>query len=321
MKGRWENMKNVLFTYDYGTSRMNQVRELGYNIIVRNEKDLKYDRSLCDVEILVCYNPFQTLDIKEMINLKWIQLSSIGIDQAPIDHIKETDILLSNNRGGYSVPMGEWIVLKVLESYKESKYFYDKQIKKEWKMNTSLLELENKTISFIGTGTIALEAAKRLQGFDMKVLGINTTGHKVDYFDQCFSFAELDYLLSISDIVVCTIPYTEKTHHMIKEESLAKMKDEAVLINVSRGSIIDEKALVDALDNGKFRSVALDVCEMEPLVKSSPLWDCDRVYISPHNSWISEMRNERRFENIFENLKRYINEEELRNVINLEKGY
>jgi len=314
-------MKNVLFTYDYGTSKMNQVRELGYNIVIRNEKNLKYDSSLHDIEILVCYNPFQTLDIKEMMNLKWIQLSSIGIDQAPIDHIKETDILLSNNRGGYSVPMGEWIVLKVLESYKDSKYFYKKQIDKEWKMNTSLLELENKTIAFIGTGTIAVEAAKRLQGFDMKVIGINTTGHEVDYFDQCFSFGELDYLLSISDIIVCTIPYTEKTHHMIKEESLAKMKDDAVLINVSRGSIIDEKALVDALDNGKFRSVALDVFETEPLLKSSPLWDYDRVYISPHNSWISEMRNERRFENIIENLKRYIKNEELRNVINLEKGY
>lgn len=314
-------MTKVLFTYDYGESKMRLVEDLGYEIINKKEKGIEYNENLKDVEVLVCYNPFQSLDISKMKKLKLIQLSSIGIDQAPLDYIKNNGITISNNKGGYSIPMGEWIVLKVLESYKDSKYFFEKQLEKDWEMNTSILEVYKKTIGFIGTGTIAVEGAKRLQGFDMNIYGLNTDGHSVKYFDKCFKITELNNFLSSCDIIVCTLPHTEKTHHIININAINSMKDDSVLINVSRGSVIDEKALVEALNRNKFRSVALDVFEKEPLPKESELWDFERVYISPHNSWISEMRNERRFETIFENLKRYSKNEELLNVVKVDKGY
>ncbi len=90
---------------------------------------------------------------------------------------------------------------------------------------------------------------------------------------------------------------------------------------MARGSIIDEQALIEALENGHFRSVALDVFEQEPLPKDSPLWNFERAYISAHNSWISEMRNERRFDLTIENLRRYMNNETLLNEVNISKGY
>lgn len=311
----------VLFTYDYGKEKMDLVRNLGYEVVYIYENQVTNAKEIEDIDVLVCYNPFETLDIKKLKKLKWIQLSSIGIDQAPIKYIKEKEIILTNNKGGYSIPMGEWIVLKILELYKNSKSFYEKQKRKKWKIDTQLLELYEKTVGFIGTGTIAVEAAKRLQGFGVDIYGLNTSGRDIEYFNKCFSMNEIDEFLSVCDVVVLSIPYTEKTHHLMNSDKLDKMKDGSVLINISRGNIIDEKALIEKLAEDKFMGIALDVFEEEPLPRISPLWDFENVIITPHNSWISEMRNERRFYITYENLKKYINNEELVNVIDLNRGY
>ncbi len=311
----------VLFTYDYGKEKMNEIRDLEYELIYIHENDLEFSNEIKDIDVLVCYNPFKSLDISKFPNLKLIQLSSIGIDQVPLEYIKKNNIKLSNNKGGYSIPMGEWIVLNILEISRNSKYFYKKQMKKHWKLNTDLIEIFGKTIGFVGTGTIAIEAAKRLQGFGVEIHGINTHGKDVEYFNKCYPIKQLDEFLGICDVVVCSIPYTKETHHLLDEARLDKMKDKSMLINISRGSIIDERALLNKLKEGKFLGLALDVFEEEPLSQDSPLWEYERVYITPHNSWISDMRNERRFNTIYENLKRFKNNEELLNIVNLEKGY
>lgn len=311
----------VLFTYDYGKEKMNAIRNLGYKLIYISEKEIVNCEEIEDIEVLVCYNPFSSLDITKLDKLKWIQLSSIGSDQAPLSYIKEKGIFLSNNKGGYSIPMGEWIVLKILEIYKNSKYFYEKQVEKKWKLSTDVFEIYGKNIGFLGTGSIAIEGAKRLQGFGVNVYGLNTRGSSVKYFDRCFSMEEIDELLAMSDVVVCTIPYTNMTHNLLNEEKMNKMKDGSVLINVSRGNIIVENDLIAKLREGKYLGVALDVFDHEPLSKDNPLWGFNNVYITPHNSWISEMRNERRFKKIYENMRRYINGEDLINLININKGY
>ena len=221
----------------------------------------------------------------------------------------------------YSIPMGEWIVLKILEMFKKSKELYERQQNKQWQMDTSILELYGKTIGFIGTGSIAHEAAKRLQGFEVTILGVNTTGDLKPYYDNCYSMEEIDQMISKCDVVVVTIPYTKKTHHLIDEAMFKKMKGNAFLVNVSRGNILDEKALINSLKERKIKGAALDVFEKEPLDIDSPLWDLDNVLISSHNSWISEMRNERRFQLIYDNLKRYIQKDDLINVVDLMKGY
>jgi len=311
----------ALFTYHYGEEKMRAISDLGYEIIHIHESKISNCRELEDIEVLVCYNPFNSLDITKLKNLKWIQLSSIGIDQAPLSYIKEKGIILSNNKGGYSIPMGEWIVLKILEIYKNSKYFYEKQREKKWKLSTDVFEIYGKKVGFLGTGTIAKEGAKRLQGFGVTIYGLNTRGRNVEYFDKCFTMSEIDELLAISDIVVCTMPYTKETHHLLNKEKIDKMKKDSVLINVSRGDIIDEKALIKSISDKKFMGVALDVFENEPLPEDNPLWSFEEVYITPHNSWISQMRNERRFSTIYENMVRYKDGKELINVVNLDRGY
>ena len=123
------------------------------------------------------------------------------------------------------------------------------------------------------------------------------------------------------DILVIAAPYTKETHHLVNEKVFKSMKDGTYLVNIARGSIIDELALIENLQNGKVRKAALDVFEKEPLPENNPLWSMDNVLISPHNSWASEMNFRRRYEIAYGNMKRYINNEELVNVVDVEKGY
>lgn len=150
----------ALFTEKFYSEQMESIKKLGYEVIYINEKQLNSISNIKDIDMMVCYNPFEKIDISKLLNLKWIQLTSVGIDQAPREKILQNNILLTNNKGGYSIPMGEWIVLKTLEMFKNSKQFYEKQNNKEWVVDTSILELYGKTIGFIGTGTIAKEGAK-----------------------------------------------------------------------------------------------------------------------------------------------------------------
>ena len=128
-------------------------------------------------------------------------------------------------------------------------------------------------------------------------------------------------MLKLCDVVVVTLPYTKATHHLINEDRFKAMKDGAFFINVARGSIVDELSLIKNLKNGKLAGAAIDVYEEEPLKEDNPLWDLDNVILTSHNSWISEMRNERRFKLIYKNMKIYEHGEELINIVDLKKGY
>lgn len=311
----------LLSTLQFTDEELKSVEELGYEVIFRNENDIEFSEDIKDIDILFAYNPFKGLDISRLPNLKWIQIRSAGINQLPMDKVIDQNILITNNRGGYSIPIAEWIVLKTLEMFKDSKYFYEKQQNKTWDVNNNILELYGKTIGFVGTGSIAGEAAKRFAGFGVNLIGINTSGRDVQYFHECFSIKDIKDVINRCHVIVITVPYTEETHHFIDENVFRHMMDGAYIINIARGSIIDEEALIKNLKSGKIGKAALDVFETEPLPSDSPLWEMDNVYLSPHNSWISDMRRARQFDIIYKNLKRYKNNEELINLIDVKKGY
>lgn len=311
----------VLFTYNYGEEAMNEIRSLGFDVVYHDEKSIHTFEDFETIDVLICFNPFEKIDLRTFKNLKLILLSSIGFDQLPKEIVKEMGITVCNNKGGYSIPMGEWIVMKILEMIKHSKSLYDNQNKKSWYMDTSLLELYEKKIVFFGTGTIAQEAAKRLSGFDVEIIGLNTTGHKEVYFDCCHPLSEACKIVSDAAAVVVALPLTKKTKGIIDKHILDAMSKEAVLINIARGEVIDEPYLIEVLKQKKIKAAALDVFYEEPLPEDHPMWTLDNVVITCHNSWISERRNSRRFNLIRENLKRLKNGELLLNEVNILKGY
>ena len=311
----------ALITFKYTDEEMKSLKDLGYEIIFEDEENISFSEDMKDVDMMVCFNPFDKINIGDFPNLKWIQLLSAGINQVPIEKIKEQNIILTNNKGGYSIPIAEWTVMRILEMLKNTKKFYKQEEEKMWKMDTSLLELYNKTLGFIGTGDIAQETAKRLKGFGVEILGFNFRGRDVEYFDETYKIGELEKHAPKLDFLVIAAPYTEETHHLINEDVFKAMKDGLYLVNIARGSIIDEKALIENLQNGKVKKAALDVVEIEPLPEDSPLWTMDNVIISPHNSWASEMNFRRRYEIAYKNMKKYINKEDLVNIVDIERGY
>lgn len=314
----------ALFTYDYGNEQMDKIKVLGYEILYIKENEIYNKQSeiiAFNPEVVVCYDPFDHLPLEQLTKLKWIQLSSIGVDQVPLDIILNREIIVTNNRGGYSIPMGEWIVFQMLYHYKFGQYFHQMKTEKKWKVNTAIRELTHRKALFIGTGTIAKEAAKRLSGYEINCIGINTDGRETPYFDKCYPMTSLDEILGEMDFVILTIPYTKKTEGLICKERLSYIKEDAVLINVARGSLIVESDLMDALDQGKFLGISLDVFEEEPLESTNRLWDYDRVVVTPHNSWISEFRNIRRFDLIYKNLEAFYRNLELENRVDLKRGY
>jgi len=307
----------ALFTYDYGKENMDRIRALGYEVMVVGETVIENNPQINQVEVLVCYSPFKRLDVGQMKQLRFIQLSSTGIDQLP-DNL-DRDVQVANNRGGYSVPMGEWTVMRLLELYKDADYFFTQQKNRKWAINTSIQELAGKRVAFLGTGTVATEGARRLAGFDMTIHGFSLSGAPKDCFERVFPMDAAEDLIGGYDAVVIALPHTEKTHHLVSEKFLGRMKDQAVLINVSRGKVLDERALL--LHAPRFKGIALDVFEEEPLKKDSPLWEVPNLLISPHNSWVSQRRNSRRFELIYSTLQRLKEGRPLQNLIDVERGY
>ena len=309
----------VLITVKISDEQLEKIKSRGYEIIRISESKIKNCEEVDDADILVTYNPFKRLDISKMKNLKYIMLTSVGFDQLPKEKVIKQNIQVTNNRGGYSIPMSEWIVMCILEIYKKSKMLYKQQQDKVWHMDFGISELYGSRIGFLGTGTIAVEAAKRLNGFGVEIWGYNTNGREVEYFDRCFGKNQINEIFKNCDVVVSTMPCTENTIGMIDKDKFELMKQGSSFINVGRGKIVNEEDLIKYLD--KFKGVALDVFEQEPLPKESPLWDADNVIVTPHNCWVSDKNDIRVEKLMYSNLKKYKEGKQVDNIVNIERGY
>lgn len=311
----------ILFTFHYGEENMRSIEKLGYEVIYVDEEKIEGSKGFEDIEILVCYHPFKLVDISKLKNLKWIQLVSKGINHVPVVKTRNQNILVTNNVTGPAIPISEWVITSLLQIFKKSKSFYERQGRKSWEVDKDILEIYGKTIGFLGTGNIATQAAKRLKAFETTVIGVNELDIQADYFDRCYGLDDIDELFTNSDAIVSTLPDTEDTYHFLNEEAFNKMKKGVALVNISRGSVIDEEALIKKIKEDHFRGVALDVFEKEPLSQDSPLWDFDNVIITPHNALYSDLYNQRVFDMIVDNLKRYKEGKQLCNIVDFERRY
>lgn len=296
-------MKNLLLTgaFKYSEEQVVQLKKLGYNIVMVQDETVTLNIDVSTIDAVVCNSLFLYNDIKEYKNLKLIQLTSAGLDRVPVEYIEENGIQLYNAKGVYSIPMAEWTILKILEIYKKSRVFYKNQENGNWEKQRDLLELTAKKVSIIGYGSIGNEIAKRLKAFDAEVISVSRQKREEPYIDESILVGDIGLALAKSDIVILTLPLTDETRYLINRDTIKMMKDDAVLINISRGGIVKEIDLIKALEEGKFLGVALDVFEEEPLEKSS-LWEFQNVTITPHNSFISDKINERLFKSMKENL-------------------
>lgn len=263
------------------------------------------DELPCDpawVEGVVCNALFTEHDIKEFKNLKYIQLTSAGYDRVPMDYVCEHGIEIHNVRGVYSIPMAEFVVCGVLQIYKQSRFFMENQKNCLWEKNRGLLELYEKTVGIVGCGSVGTECAKRFQAFGCKILGVDICPRQDEYYEQIVELSQLENVLNKSDILILTLPLTEDTKHLMNREMFGKMKDRAILANIARGAVVEEEALIEALQE-KLGGAVLDVFEEEPLRRLSPLWEMDQVIATPHNSFVGEGNAKRLADVIMKGLK------------------
>ncbi len=291
--------------FKYTEEHLNALKAAGFEItFVQNELE-KLTIDCSDFDAVVCNSLFLHNNVKDFKSLKAVQLTSAGYDRVPVSLFAKQGIALFNAKGVYNIPMAEWAVLKALEIYKNSKFFYKNQEKALWEKNRSLLELYGKTVLIIGVGNIGQECAKRFKAFGTKVIGADIFDSKCEFIDEFFYMDSLSTALKLCDVAVLCLPLTEKTEHLINKETLSCFKNDAVLINISRGKVINEADLIEALSNGKLRGAALDVFEEEPLSPKSPLWDMSNAYLTPHNSFVSDAISERLFDLIYKNLTEF----------------
>lgn len=252
----------------------------------QTEKPEQYEAVICNA--LFLYNP-----IEYFTSLRLIQLTSAGLDRVPLEYIRKKGIEIYNAAGVYSVPMAEFAVGGILQLYKGSRAFYESQRARAWQKQHGLLELKGKTVCFAGTGDVGRETAKRLRAFGCHTIGVNRTPRPLPEFDEMLPLSELVSAALRADIFICCVALTGETRGLICRQVFEALPEKAVFVNVSRGGLVDEQALIEWLRSDCSLGAVLDVFESEPLPEKSPLWDMDKVILTPHNSYVGEGNHER----------------------------
>ncbi|HZC66292.1 MAG TPA: D-2-hydroxyacid dehydrogenase, partial [Candidatus Dormibacteraeota bacterium] len=266
--------------------------------------------------------------VKQAPKLKWIHSTSAGIGQLTLPEIKDAGIMVTNASGVFSVPMAEHtigLILALARNFPDTTRQQDQKTWSQqflWDKPQHLTEINGTTLVIVGFGSIGREVAKRAAALDMKVIGVNRSGQgQLAGAQQIVSMERLNEVLPEADFVVLCAPETAETKNLFDLKRFIQMKRGARLINLGRGSILDEAALVRSLESGHLGGAALDVANVEPLPPESPLWTAPNLLITPHTSAISSRLWLRQTELLVKLLERWFDGRELCNVADLTKGY
>ncbi|MFU8793224.1 MAG: D-2-hydroxyacid dehydrogenase [Acholeplasmataceae bacterium] len=273
-----------------------------------------------EAEVAIVTPQFVTKEhIKTFKNLKWIQLLTAGYDNAELSAIKNQDVILTNALDVFSIQIAEDVLSKILLINRQLKGQIKHMSQGLWQHIPVTHELYGSTVGIIGTGSIGKEVAKRLKPFEVTILGYRTKSEPVLYFDQILTSQKgLNQLIEKSDYIIIAIPLSDKTHHLLNKENMKQLKHDVVIINVARGEIIDQDALVSLLREQKVRGVGLDVTTPEPLPSDHILWTFDQVTITPHNASSSPYMSTRLLDVVKDNIERYLQKEDLRFVVKID---
>lgn len=289
-----------------------------------------YDRlaeELPDTDIFVGYS-LRAEQLKDGKKLKWIHSTAAGVAQLMYPELRDSGILVTNPSGIFSVPMAEHVIGLLLALARNFPDSVRQQERARWSQQElwdkpqHLTELNGKVLLIVGYGSIGKEVAKRAKALDMRVWGVTRSGNgDRTHAEKLFAAAQLKEALPDADYVLIAAPETAETKHMIGAAQIARMKRGARLINVGRGSLLDEAALISALESGAMGGAALDVVQTEPLPAESPLWRAPNLMLTPHTSAVSDRLWERETALLMELLERWFDGRELFNQVDLARGY
>ncbi len=287
----------------------------------------KLAEELPDTDIFVGYS-LRAEQLKAGKKLKWIHSTAAGVAQLMYPELRNSGILVTNPSGIFSVPMAEHalgLLLALARNFPDSVRCQDvaRWAQQElWDKSQHLTELNGRVLLIVGYGSIGREVAKRAKAFDMRVWGVTRSGEgDRTHVEKIVAAAKLLEALPEADYVLIAAPETAETKLLIGTAQIARMKRGARLINVGRGSLLDEAALLRALESGALGGAALDVAEKEPLPAESPLWKAPNLMITPHTSAVSDRLWERETSLLMELLERWFDGRELINRVDFARGY
>ena len=292
--GAWQDAKN----------HIPELEKMGHEVIFQQYEK---DPLPCPAEIIegiICNGLFLDHKIEQFVNLRYIQLTSAGYDRVPVDYIRDKKIEIHNARGVYSVPMAEFALCGVLILYKHMHQFMKQQEAHIWKKQRNLLELTDKKVLIFGCGSVGTECARRFTSFGAKVSGIDLHPSDNKYFEKIYGIEAADNLLKDADIIISALPLTDTTGHFFDKNRFMLMKRSAVFVNISRGAVVNPGALEQALSHNRIGGAVIDVFEEEPLNTESNIWDMPNVILTPHNSFVGDLNQERLWILIQKNLIR-----------------
>ena len=237
----------------------------------------------------------------------------------------ETDVVVTTASGVYSGPLAEFVLMAMLQHAKNLERLRRDKAEKAWRQ-THTESIEAKTLCIVGMGNIGRAIAERARPFGTRVVGVKRAVREEDpawdYADELYPTDRLREALGEADYVAVTLPGTPQTRHLVDAGAIGAMKPGAYFANVGRGTVVDEGALVEALEGGHLSGAALDVFEVEPLPEESPLWEMENVIVSPHaTDMVPSLINERQTDLFCENLRRYLDGQPLLNVLDKELLY
>jgi len=299
----------------------------GVEVVQRKEYgDIEGDLLDADIAVTWSLRPEQ---FRAARKLRWIHSPAAAVHALMIPEVVAGDVVVTNARDVHGPVVAEHAIALVLALAKRlpSAFRYQRKSTwaqdKIWRESPQPREVAGATLGLVGLGSIGLETAKRAAGLGMKVMAVRE--HADRPHEPCvskvFATSQLDELLQVSDYVVLAAPLTSRTRALINRDRLLRMKDDAYLINVSRGALVDHVALLDALAQRRIAGAALDVFEKEPLPADSPLWKADNLVITPHTAALTDKLWERHYALVSENLRRFLVGTTLLNTVDKARGY
>jgi phosphoglycerate dehydrogenase-like enzyme len=291
-------------------------------VYVKDGQDLAHE--IADADVFYGFPNAELLQAAKA--LRWIQSPSAGVNYLQdLPELVNSDILLTNTSGAHGPSIGEHAFALLFALTRRIPESVDAQRQRHWgkaELYRKGREVRGLTMGILGYGAIGRAVAQRAKGFEMNVLAVDPHPDPgAPFVAETWGMDRLPELLAKSDVVVIAAPLTAESYHLLDAAALAHMKSDAYLIVVSRGGIVDETALVAAIEGGRLAGAGLDVTEIEPLPAESLLWDAPNVVITPHIAGDSTEKERRCVEILRENLQRFASGETLVNVIDKQRGY
>jgi D-2-hydroxyacid dehydrogenase (NADP+) len=320
-------MTNVLIVLDFPedlrTTYYNGISRAFPDINVQLVKDVRdADPHLGTADVLITFGPHlrDRADhvLGEAKRLKWIQALGTGVDNIADRAHFRSDVILTNIHGIHGAAISEAALMAMLNLSRHTPFYLRNQERHAWERRPCRL-IEGKVVGIFGIGAIARALAPRCKAMGMRVIGISSVKRELESFDEVYGRDDLKTAVAALDHLVVLTPYSPQTHHIIDAAVLAAMKPTSCLINLARGGVVDEAALLAALQNKTIAGAALDVFTKEPLPGDHPLWSSDNVMITPHAAAFYDDYVHEALKVINENMRRFL-AGDTAGMINVVKG-